>query len=206
MGVTVHNGNMNEPASLVSATFQHSYATCTLKFWHTVFGFGNSLNVSIYLNKERQIPIFRRDSNSQATSWSLASIHLGKDKKFSRVSLHCKFGQLFISIQNKGTLFTKFEIIFEASRTFSSFSYITIDDVSFENCAKPLTNSSTSCSTGEFKCNRGNCVPMDRICDSVDDCGDFSDEVLPICSSYQKYTIKKLLFICLFFIYILYYN
>lgn len=160
LGVTVNSGNTFMPATLYSATYAQAHATCWLKFWHTLYGSGSSLNVSININNERMVPVFRRDSNSQATSWTLASVKLG-------------------------TLFTKFDIVFEATRTFSSFGYVTIDDVSLENCEKPPVTS-TSCPSGEFKCNRGNCVSMESICDSVDDCGDFSDEVLPICSSYQK--------------------
>ena len=77
MGVTVNSGVSTNPAILYSATFSQSYATCWLKFWHTLYGFGSSLNVSININNERMVPIFRRDSNSQVTSWTLASVKLG---------------------------------------------------------------------------------------------------------------------------------
>lgn len=77
MGVTSNNGNSNEPASFYSSEFPSSYTTCTLTFWHTIYGYGNSLNVSIYLHNDRKITIFRRDSNSPATDWTQASINLG---------------------------------------------------------------------------------------------------------------------------------
>lgn len=77
MAVTVNNGITNEPAALYSSSFQFSYATCSLKFWHTIYGFGSSLNVSVLVNNERKIPIFRKDSNSQETSWALATVKLG---------------------------------------------------------------------------------------------------------------------------------
>lgn len=77
MAVTLSSGITNDPASLYSAAIQSAYSTCTINFWHTIYGFGGSLNVSIYLNDDRKILIFRRDSNSQATDWTLASIKLG---------------------------------------------------------------------------------------------------------------------------------
>ena len=33
-----------------------------------------------------------------------------------------------------------------------------------------------ACSTSQFTCNNGNCVPLIRKCDSYDDCRDNSDE------------------------------
>lgn len=32
------------------------------------------------------------------------------------------------------------------------------------------------CRISEFSCSRGKCVPGDKYCDGVDDCGDGSDE------------------------------
>lgn len=190
MGVTASGGNTNDPAALVSPSFPEAYATCTLKFWHTLMGTGSTLNVDLFINRERFITIYRRDSDSTTATWSLASIKLG--------ITFILFLSLIVSLYNRlcfanainfssvGSLFTNFEIVFSSYRTFSSFGHVTIDDVSLEDCQKPLNNA-TSCASGEFRCNRGSCVSMDRICDSVDDCGDSSDEVLPICSSYRKY-------------------
>ena len=82
---------------------------------------------------------------------------------------------------------SKFQIVFEGTRTLSSGGYISVDDVVFEECALGYTN--RTCTDKEFKCTRGNCVDKDRICDSVDDCGDSSDETLPECSAYSKFDI-----------------
>lgn len=78
MGVTANSGSSSEPATLVSPNFQSSYATCTLKFWHTLLGSGSSLNVSLLLNREKQVTIYRRDSSSTTSTWSLATIQLGR--------------------------------------------------------------------------------------------------------------------------------
>ncbi|CAL1528431.1 unnamed protein product [Lymnaea stagnalis] len=38
------------------------------------------------------------------------------------------------------------------------------------------------CDCSSFVCRTGTCVPMNRTCDGVDDCGDLSDEVLAECT------------------------
>ena len=77
MGVTSNGGNTNDPAALISNSFPSSYATCTLKFWHTLLGSGSSLNVTLFLSREKFVPIYRRDSDSQTSTWSLATVKLG---------------------------------------------------------------------------------------------------------------------------------
>lgn len=49
----------------------------------------------------------------------------------------------------------------------------------------------STCTPTNFKCNRGNCVSKDRLCDFTDDCGDNSDETNPVCLSYQKCTFDS---------------
>lgn len=78
MGVTANSGSSSEPATLVSPNFQNSHATCTLKFWHTLLGSGSTLNVSLLLNREKQVTIYRRDSSSTTSTWSLATVQLGR--------------------------------------------------------------------------------------------------------------------------------
>lgn len=159
MSVTVNTGASNQPASFFSPIIPQSGSKCQVKFFYRFYSTGGSLNVSMSLDQGRKILLFRTDGYQPAFSWTEQIIDLG------RVS-------------------NKFQIIFEATRTLSSFGYIVIDDISFENCALPYANA--TCLPNEFKCNRGSCVAMDRTCDFVDDCGDYSDEILPICASYQK--------------------
>ena len=42
-----------------------------------------------------------------------------------------------------------------------------------------------SCRSDQFRCNNGNCIQKSYVCDSDDDCGDYSDESVadgPLCS------------------------
>ena len=44
------------------------------------------------------------------------------------------------------------------------------------NCLSLNDNFIDKCPSLYFKCNNGNCVPVSDKCNSVDDCGDNSDE------------------------------
>ena len=42
-----------------------------------------------------------------------------------------------------------------------------------------------SCRSDQFRCNNGNCIQKSYVCDSDNDCGDYSDESVadgPLCS------------------------
>lgn len=159
MSVGVNNGFSNEPASLYSPMIPLASSTCQFKFWYTFVGSSGSLSVSLYINEDQKVVVYKKEANPPATVWTQG-------------------------VANLGSVSNRFQMIFEAKRTLNSFGYVSIDDASFENCNLPFLNS--TCSPNEFKCKRGNCVSMDRTCDFVDDCGDYSDEILPTCSSYQK--------------------
>ncbi|CAF0724038.1 unnamed protein product, partial [Brachionus calyciflorus] len=164
MAVTTNSGSLNQPASLFSPELPFASSTCQIKFWSRIEGSSGSLDVSLYLNEEKRVKIFRKSApvtNQPFITWTQSVINLG-------------------SVANK------FKIIFEGKRSLSNFGFVVIDDVTFENCALPPVN--VTCAPNEFKCKRGSCVPMNRTCDFVDDCGDYSDETLPVCSSYQKCT------------------
>lgn len=53
----------------------------------------------------------------------------------------------------------------------------------------------TECGEGEFMCDISRCIPSDKVCDNVVDCGDRTDErncpsskfLLLKCMSYYKY-------------------
>ena len=40
-----------------------------------------------------------------------------------------------------------------------------------------------TCTSGQFSCNNGQCIPMEHTCDNDDDCGDGSDETSLVCAN-----------------------
>ncbi|UJR31098.1 hypothetical protein I4U23_018606, partial [Adineta vaga] len=52
---------------------------------------------------------------------------------------------------------------------------VAIDDVRLYNCRFPPAR--PNCTDNQFRCTRGACVSLDRVCDFTDDCGDNSDEL-----------------------------
>ena len=54
-----------------------------------------------------------------------------------------------------------------------------------------------TCLKNQFTCSNKRCVPDSRTCDGVNDCGDFSDEIVP-CSgtAYLSYYILQRMFNC----------
>ena len=39
----------------------------------------------------------------------------------------------------------------------------------------------TDCDDNEFRCNDGKCISNDYVCDDIDDCLDWEDELPPVC-------------------------
>ena len=39
----------------------------------------------------------------------------------------------------------------------------------------------TDCNDNEFRCNDGKCISNDYVCDDIDDCLDWEDELPPVC-------------------------
>lgn len=58
---------------------------------------------------------------------------------------------------------------------------VVIDDVSFLDCAPPLITNKP-CTSEEYACANGHCIPQENMCDFINHCGDNSDEDHYICS------------------------
>ena len=82
-----------------------------------------------------------------------------------------KQGTVYINRQTK-----PYSVRFIAERSYSHRGDIALDDLKFENCALP--SRARYCSTRySFRCAvTGACLPLSRLCDYTDDCGDGSDE------------------------------
>ncbi|XP_041421793.1 MAM and LDL-receptor class A domain-containing protein 1 isoform X2 [Xenopus laevis] len=81
-----------------------------------------------------------------------------------------------------GTL-SYFQIVLRAKRGVSYIGDVTVDDISFEDCA-PMPTPSKACSADEFKCSNKYCIPKDSLCDYVNDCADNSDEYPFLCNAF----------------------
>lgn len=159
MNVGIGNGLSNTPATLMSVEFPQASSTCQIKFWYFYFGGTGSINASLYIDEEKEVTLFKRRANENLIEWKQGVISLGRINR-------------------------RFKVAFEALRPLNYIGFIAIDDITFDQCSLPATN--LTCSNNDFKCNRGSCIPKDRLCDIVDDCGDFSDEYNRFCSSYSR--------------------
>jgi hypothetical protein len=154
----------NSIGKFTSPVYPRSSSTCKLKFWFTFNTdgyYGSFLNASIYSNNKQIADLFRFQGFSRTTNWTYVDINIG-------------------------SIYSPFQIVFQAAKSITRRGEITIDNISFEDCALPYANVTTCNFNNETRCLRGNCVSNDRVCDFVDDCGDFTDETLPICNSYTK--------------------
>ncbi|CAF1593620.1 unnamed protein product, partial [Adineta ricciae] len=73
-----------------------------------------------------------------------------------------------------GRIARPWRIRFLAERS-SGDGTVAIDDVSLKNCQFPPVRS--NCTANQFRCARNACIPLDKVCDFSDDCGDNSDEL-----------------------------
>ncbi|XP_064597498.1 very low-density lipoprotein receptor-like [Liolophura sinensis] len=79
-----------------------------------------------------------------------------------------------------------YSIILEGSRGSEYTSDMAIDDITSRLGACPAVN--FSCQDDQFSCHTTNlCLPMSKRCDTVNNCGDFSDEMDCECTDKQYY-------------------
>ena len=63
-----------------------------------------------------------------------------------------------------------------------SYHYLGIKYTSvLMHLARPYVLAPGACSDSEWECDDGGCIPEVYLCDGVDDCADYSDEVLEAC-------------------------
>ncbi|CAN9506358.1 unnamed protein product [Ophioblennius macclurei] len=151
------NGGYGQVTDLQTPVISSTGPHCTLVFWYHMSGFTiGSLQV-----------LLKRGNVTQAL-WSHAG---NQGNKWRR-------GEVFLGISNN------LQVVFRAKRGISYMGDIVIDDVSFQNCSPPLP-SDQPCTSEEYACSNGHCIPEDNLCDFINHCGDNSDEDPYICKGFS---------------------
>ncbi|XP_028288906.1 MAM and LDL-receptor class A domain-containing protein 1 isoform X2 [Parambassis ranga] len=151
------NGGYGQTADLQTPVISSTGPQCTLIFWYHMSGFTvGSLQV---LLKHRNIT---------HTVWSQTGNQGNKWRQ----------GEVFLGLSNN------FQVIFRAKRGISYMGDVVIDDVTFQNCSSPLP-SSHLCTSEQYTCSNGYCIPQDNLCDFINHCGDNSDEDPYICKGFR---------------------
>uniref|UniRef100_A0A8C5MKX6 MAM and LDL receptor class A domain containing 1 n=1 Tax=Leptobrachium leishanense TaxID=445787 RepID=A0A8C5MKX6_9ANUR len=149
------NGEFGDIAELMTPIISHTGPKCKLVFW----SYMNGATVGIFkvLIKFRNLTYELWSQNGrQGAQWKRAEVFLG-------------------------TL-SSFQIVLQAIRGVSYVGDVTVDDISFENCA-PIMIPEKDCTPEEFMCANKYCIPKNNLCDFVNDCADHSDENPLICGS-----------------------
>ncbi|XP_051872139.1 MAM and LDL-receptor class A domain-containing protein 1 [Pristis pectinata] len=149
------NGKFGHSADLFTPEISLTGPKCKLVFWYHMSGVTiGSLQVFIKFGNMTQL--LWSQSGSQGNHW--------------------RRGEIFLGVQSH------FQVFLRAKRGVSYMGDITVDDVSFENCAALLIPDK-QCNSDEYSCTNGYCIPKDQLCDFTNDCADHSDEHPVICSS-----------------------
>ncbi|XP_011487300.1 MAM and LDL-receptor class A domain-containing protein 1 [Oryzias latipes] len=151
------NGAYGQSTDLQTPIISATGPLCALIFWYHMSGFTvGSLQV---LLRHRNISnLVWYQTGNQGNKW--------------------KQGVVFLGLQNN------FQVIFRAKRGISYMGDVVIDDISFHNCSPPLP-SNQPCSSEQYACANGHCIPQDNLCDFINHCGDNSDENPYICKGFS---------------------
>ncbi|CAL4063834.1 unnamed protein product, partial [Meganyctiphanes norvegica] len=152
-------GGLGYTAVLSSVSLGATPASCTMNFFYFKNGGSDGqTNINLYIN-----------------TWS------GGQKKiwFQINDMGRNWNKQYVGIgeQEIGWSLTYEAILFDDE------GLIMIDQVSFVNCT---IHPPTVCKPNQLRCNNGECAEQNQICDLNDDCGDGSDELPELCTSYPE--------------------
>ncbi|KAM8967148.1 MAM and LDL-receptor class A domain-containing protein 1 [Pelodytes ibericus] len=150
------NGEFGHTATIMTPVISNTGPKCKLAFW----SYMNGATV-------RTLQVLIKSGNLTHELWS----------QCGRQGPQWRRAEIFL-----GTL-SSFQIVLRALRGVSYVGDVTVDDISFEDCA-PMVIPDKDCTTDEFMCSNKYCIPKDNLCDFVNDCGDNSDENPYICYSF----------------------
>ncbi|XP_026219478.1 MAM and LDL-receptor class A domain-containing protein 1 [Anabas testudineus] len=151
------NGGYGHTTDIYTPVISSTGPQCTLVFWYHMNGFTvGSLQVLLkYRNVTHEV---WSQTGNQGNKW--------------------RRGEVFLGLGNY------FQVVFRAKRGISYMGDVVIDDVSFLDCSPPLP-SDQPCTTEQYACATGHCIPQDNLCDFINHCGDNSDEDPYICKGFS---------------------
>ena len=152
-------------AGLQSSAFKSSNSDCKISFAY--YTTGTSLG-SLYL--------YVVENNALTPLWRFIPFR-GLDDQWHSVTVGI------------GRRTTDFNMLFKKS--IAHYNGITaLDDISFTDCRMrpPVTQCNT---VTHFWCSNKVCIPKNKQCDNVDDCGDGSDEGSLTCNGYTRFNFEQ---------------
>jgi hypothetical protein len=153
---------------------QSCSSTCQLEFYFYMYGKTDDLSIYLSFNHDDETGygdkvVLERLSNDYGEQWNQKRIALGRIAAPFRIG----FDGLRYMIAQTG-------------------DDVALDDIKLIDCGYPESSNgnNNTCALGYFKCERSSaCIPIDRVCDLVDDCGDKSDEQESACNQFPlEYT------------------
>ncbi|KAM6162719.1 MAM and LDL-receptor class A domain-containing protein 1 [Erethizon dorsatum] len=153
MFILKNSSSLFQVAKLQSPTFSQTGPGCTLYFWFYNYGLSvGAAELELHMENSSDSTVLWRVLYNQGNQWSEAAIQLGRLTQPFYLSLDKVSLGIYDGVS-------------------------AIDDIRFENCALPLPAESCK-SPDHFWCGYTKaCVEKAQLCDLVDDCGDWTDEV-----------------------------
>ncbi|XP_051970443.1 MAM and LDL-receptor class A domain-containing protein 1-like isoform X1 [Xyrauchen texanus] len=151
------DGGYGHPTDLSTPLIKITGPQCTLVFWYHMSGFTVG-TLQVFIRSGTVIHEVWSQSGNQGNNW--------------------RRGEVFIGFHHN------IQVVLRAKRGISYMGDVVVDDVTFVDCAPPLTTNLT-CHNNEFICANGHCISEDNMCDFIDHCGDGSDENHYICKGFS---------------------
>ena len=161
------NGTVpNAPARFISPVIREAGTSCKFEFWIYVTGFSsNQFDVTLLTGNQIERATIQRFHYQSMTNWTKVTLEVGR-------------------------IDVPFQLAFDSRRT-TYLGRVAIDDTNIRNCQlPPIVNPSQCQGADQYLCSRGSCVKKNNLCDMTDDCGDQSDELSRLCSSYSICTFE----------------
>ncbi|XP_057588580.1 MAM and LDL-receptor class A domain-containing protein 1 [Hippopotamus amphibius kiboko] len=153
MFILKKSNSLSQIAKLQSPTFSQTAARCTLSFWFYNYGLSvGAAELQLQMENSSDSTVLWRVLYNQGNQWSQAVVQLGRLTQPFRLSLHKVSLGIYDGVS-------------------------AIDDVRFEDCILPPPSKSCEEPDNFWCLHTKACVKKLQLCDLVDDCGDYTDEV-----------------------------